>query len=339
MSHYLSSCDPTPQSILRATSQAYARRHPSKPKHDSVPDLHAALDYVIKIFSTSGEAARRHHLALLMIILGTKRASDIVRVWRHPRCIRFEVKRIDLPQWASTHRFLDPDDFHSVGLLRGTAAPLRNDEYVIFKFRSYLGKGAPTKNLRYGSWVSLVENRFQEALCPVAAAVRYLKATQKCSIQKKLRYGKSGVVSNITDDRGNSPIQACPFLISTSGNPRTGLQPSTVNGRIRRGLFVPLAWDEHFTPHSLRGMSTSYKLEYGVPKSIVQAVGDWSSDQAMRTFYVFPPVTPVSRDRLNDVHLHDLKLSRAHVLSKLPIPSVPCQNTSDDLAIAAALAP
>ena len=335
--HYLSAQNPTPAALLSATSRAYARAHPPRPKHNSAPDLHVVLDHVLRLHKNPSEANDGLRLAMLMVVLGTRRASDATRIWRHRRCLRLEVHRLDLPSWASAHRFVDIDAFHKLGMLKSTTSELNDNEHVVLKFRAHLGKAALSKNLRYGAWVSLTENRASPGLCPVKALVDCSSHNYSAPIEQRLRCGKSDTITEITDDRGLHPIKARPLLVSLSGRPRTGLQSNTLNGLIRRQVFEPNNWSKTFSPHVLRGMSTSCKLAHGMPKGIVQATGDWASESSMQQCYVFPPMTPISPRRARDISLHDLVLSRAHQLSKAKSPAKPAAVHNDE-AIAAALA-
>ena len=333
VTHFLEAWQPTPASILRNTSKRYARLHPSQPRNATVPDYHAMLERVSLMAAKTDLKTVRLRAMLLMALLTGRRASDIVRVWRHARSLRFECKRVDAPGWATTVSSGAADTLLELKLLRNKPSPR---EFIVMSFRAYRPKTSGPRNRIYATWVPLMENKFDVRLCPVDAVANYLKATADLQLPKQLKYDKHFTVEELVDDGGRNPIRASPLFVSIS-RPIKGLQSNTFAGMIDRTLLSPAKLDN--TPHVLRATVSSYMKAYGVPLERIMSIADWASESTFFKHYYRNAIAPVDPTRIADARFPDWKLTRAHVLTKGPLPNIsPVANdTSSDAALARVL--
>ena len=314
VSHFLQASKPTVQSLLRiqATNKNYKRKHPAGPRNDSLPDIHRMFDIALELAKDQTQKGTRQHLIILLLLLSSRRMSDIARIWRDERSMVFAVIQLDAPRWAAKNEGKAARILQELKLL--PKRKLKPNEFVAFKFRSYMGKTCAINGKRFSSWLQLTENREDDRLCPVLAVAKYLKATQKFSIEHSLKYDSNCIISSITDNQGKNPRSAAPLLVSLNGSPRKGLQSSTISGLVRRVITIPLKME--FTPHILRACSSSYKRAYGVSEGVVKAVGEWSNEATFNKFYFRVVNTPVHPSRLAGVQMHDWVLAHAHTLAR-----------------------
>ena len=312
VSHFLQASKPTVQSLLQATNKNYKRKHPAGPRNDSLPDIHRMFDIALELAKDQTQKGTRQHLIILLLLLSSRRMSDIARIWRDERSMVFTVIQLDAPRWAAKNEGKAARILQELKLL--PKRKLKPNEFVAFKFRSYMGKTCAINGKRFSSWLQLTENREDDRLCPVLAVAKYLKATQKFSIEHSLKYDSNCIISSITDNQGKNPRSAAPLLVSLNGSPRKGLQSSTISGLVRRVITIPLKME--FTPHILRACSSSYKRAYGVSEGVVKAVGEWSNEATFNKFYFRVVNTPVHPSRLVGVQMHDWVLAHAHTLAR-----------------------
>lgn len=331
--HFTQAANPSPEVILANTSTAYRRKHPAGATTKKVPDLHAMLDVIVKV--PTEEADIRSHLMFLLLLLGGRRCSDYVRVFRDNRSMHFEVLQADLPTWARQHRSEAEDILRKLKLIPNEH--LRDNEIITMNIRGYLGKTAQPRAQRYNPWHTFHENRFALRFCPILAAALYLNITNKYKLTTELKLADT-TIATITDDKGRNPRPASPLLVSLNGTPRIGLQPGTMSGVVKRELLIPANIDN--TAHITRATVASYKRAYGLSVAEVIAVGNWASESCFNKHYYRVTDTPISPLRLNDVQYHDWRITRAHVLSKQALPPLQFHSgaarddTADDEAIA-----
>ena len=196
--------------------------------------------------------------------------------------------RLDTPEWARRHRFMDVNIFHDLGHLSDIQS-LADNEFFVMEFRPYLAKTSRTTGYLYGRWVTFIENRFMESCCIVKAVINYLAESKELDISTSVKVDKNFTINDIPDDKGKNSIAAKPVLISLSGSPRIGLQPNTISGIVRRRIIQPLGITG-YTPYILRATSASYKIGYGCSIASVLKVGDWSSEEAFYKHYYFSPL-------------------------------------------------
>lgn len=282
------------------------------------------------------DKSRRNFLLMLLSLLTGRRASSIVRVWDHPSCLTVDIKRLDAPDWARTHRTEAATILHELG--RSPRSSLSDGEFVVMRMRAHLSKTCLASGQRHDPWISLTENRFEPRLCPALALGRYLLALKGAKITKELRCDSTTLVNAIVDDRGNEHV-ASPLLVSLNGRPRTGPQPSTLNSRVREmSLF-----DSGARPHITRATVASYREAYGESVSAVLALGAWRSEEAFKKHYFRLAQPPISPSRLLDVPVHDWRLTRAHQFCRMAnLPPLPghrrvAPDTRNDEAIARSL--
>ena len=337
VSHYLQASEPSPRIILANTNKAYRRAHPSVAKNDTIPDLHKIIEAIREMNKEKGETERRDRLAFLLMVLTGRRASDTVRVWRHRLCLRFSVTKLDTPGWARQHRSDAEEILRNLGWLPKDGARMSEKEFIIMDIRAYMGKTSQPTGTRYDPWVSLTENRFCLALCPILATAEYLNLTRNHNIEEKLRYDQHTVMEGITDPGGKTKIKAKPLLVSANGKTRSGLQSTTLRSRIKKIILTPLGISN--TPHVLRAAVTSYKAAYGVPINVVKMAGNWTSSESFEKHYFRVTPTPVNPLRVKDAIFHDWVLVRAHMLSRMSLPPLDpsdIPDTTNDHAIAQA---
>ena len=345
VSHYLQLKNRDPQYLLRLTAKAYNQAHPTKPRTDDIPDIHAIFD-VVASWKAEDEKTLRLKATALFILLGSKRPSDVVRTWHHPRCLCFEWRTLDTPQWAREHTGEAATILTSLGLL-----PRRNRkdrDFVVMRFRPYKPKVSRQSNRLYGRWVDLVENRFNFNLCPVLAIAKYLRSSRPIptNICTELRYAKDSIVDELLDTHGRNPVTATPLFLTLekrSTKQKKGLQSSTIASLMKHHILQPLDLKDH-VPYVLRATSCSYKIAYGVDVTTVRAAMDCTSEQTFLRHYYRGVMTPIAAQRLFDARqFHDLTLTRAHALSKGSLPPLSTTdsrahaNTGNDAAIANAL--
>ena len=346
MSHYLQLKNRDPQYLLRLTAKAYNQAHPTKPRTDNIPDIHAIFE-VVADWKSEDEKTLRLKAIALFILLGSKRPSDVARTWHHPRCISFEWRTLDTPQWAREHTGEAASILQSLGLL-----PHRNRkdrDFVVMRFRPYRPKVSRQSNRLYGRWVDLIENRFNFNLCPVLAIAKYLRLsrTPPRAINNELRYDSDCTITELLDTHGRNPVTATPLFLTLekrNSKKKKGLQSSTVASLMKHHILHPLGLTDH-VPYVLRATSCSYKIAYGVDVTTVRAAMDCTSEQTFLRHYYRGVLTPIAAQRLFDARqFHDLTLTRAHILSKGSLPPLSNTadprahaNTSNDAAIANAL--
>ena len=337
---------PDPIAQLRRNRLSYNDSFPAGARTSSVPDIHRFFNRLSELQATNNSQKQSHkylriRVITLLLLLGTKRPSDIVRIWRHQRCLHFTLHRMDVPQWAKEHRTDAINVLHSLGYLKSADVP--PNYFVRANLRPFRPKTGKQKLSLYGDWIHLLENRFLPNFCPILALAEYLQATKDQDMCTTLKCSAADTVTAILDPRGRDPVQCGPLLTSlpTKSNKAKGLQPATVSGIVKRTFLEPLDLAADHVPHVVRSMSASYKIAYGVPISTVLAVGGWSSEQMFNKCYRVAPITPIARQRLNDTSPHDWKLVRAHQLSQRkdlpPLQPEAGPNTTNDYAIAQAL--
>ena len=339
---YIAAFKGEPHTIIRNAKKAYRTKRPTGARHAAVPNMHDMLDLVAHM-PLDTEKNTRLKLICLLALLGQKRPSDIVRLWRHDRSTKLRTQRLDTPPWARRVRTEAATVLHDLGLL--PRDNLMDDEFIIFSFRAHLPKQSTLKTKKYADWIDLIENRFFPQLCPVRTLARYYFLTDECKIATELRLSKLRTISHITDDRGANPIAAAPLIISLparNASMRKGLRSSTISNRIRDALLTPLNLHADFVPYVTRCMSASYKIAYGLPVATAMHVANNSSEQAFLRHYRVAPLTPIDKSRLHDVGYHDWLVPRAHQLTKSSLPALgnpsARPHTRDDEAIAQALA-
>ena len=342
----LSAMSPDPISQLRRNRLSYNASFPAGARTASVPDIHRFFDRLSEIHATNKTKKQNHkclriRVITLLLLLGTKRPSDIVRIWRHRRCIHFTLHRMDVPQWAKEHRTNAVNILHSLGYLKTAEVP--PDYFIRANLRPFRPKTGKQKLSLYGDWIHLLENRFLPNFCPVLALAEHLQATNDQNICTTLKYSAADTVTEIVDPRGRDPVHCGPLLTSLpiKSNTAKGLQPATISGIIKRNFLEPLDLSADHVPYIVRSMSASHKIAHGVPISTVLAVGGWSSEQMSNKCYRVAPITPIARQRLSDTSPHDWKLVRAHQLSQRkdlpPLQPEAEPTTTNDYAIAQAL--
>eukprot|EP00468_Gymnochlora_sp_CCMP2014_P012492 CAMPEP_0167758854 /NCGR_PEP_ID=MMETSP0110_2-20121227/10702_1 /TAXON_ID=629695 /ORGANISM="Gymnochlora sp., Strain CCMP2014" /LENGTH=817 /DNA_ID=CAMNT_0007645181 /DNA_START=13 /DNA_END=2467 /DNA_ORIENTATION=- len=341
ISHVHRTYNPTPTEILHYSSKCATKKEIRAPRTDTVPNIHAFLNIVQQLYQQSTPKALRDRLVLLLLLLGTKRPSDIVRMFRHKRCLRFQITTIDGPQWITQYPSKAGPILHQLQYLSSQPS---STQIIIMNLRTYRPKTATAKRTIYSNWLPLHENRHHYDLCPVLAMARYLQETKQYRIKKSYKIDKNNSISCITDAHGLHPQPAKPILISLSGSTRTGLQPNTTSGIVRRRLLSPLKMDsgeDKQVPYIVRATSLSYKLAYGLHPQIAKRIGDWAADStSFHRHYVRLTSTPVSKARLIGIDPHDYLLAHAHHLQALPLQPInnATSHTESDEKIAKVLA-
>jgi hypothetical protein len=318
VSHYTQALHPTPQTIIRNTAKSLARTNPSRSSHGTVPPLQNILDIIHTLYKSPTPNDKRTHFISLLLLLGTKRFSDITRIFRHPRCISVFIRRLDTPTWARAHRFISLQDVHDLGYLTHVAC-LTHRDYIILKIRPYMAKTAMGQGRLYGGYATFTENRFAEAFCAVKAFFEYIKHTKNFKINTNLKYDKNTIISSIPNNQGVDFVPAAPLLISLNGTPKIGLQSNTVSGIIKRNVTEKIPGiGTRWKPYVLRATSASYKLAYGVSIPDILRIGDWKSTESLYKHYYFKPITSLNPARLYDCQPHDWILPRTYVLLQQP---------------------
>eukprot|EP00468_Gymnochlora_sp_CCMP2014_P014616 CAMPEP_0167768656 /NCGR_PEP_ID=MMETSP0110_2-20121227/16805_1 /TAXON_ID=629695 /ORGANISM="Gymnochlora sp., Strain CCMP2014" /LENGTH=800 /DNA_ID=CAMNT_0007657387 /DNA_START=19 /DNA_END=2422 /DNA_ORIENTATION=+ len=341
ISHVHRTYNPTPTEILHYSSKCATKKEIRAPRTDTVPNIHAFLNIVQQLYQQSTPKALRDRLVLLLLLLGTKRPSDIVRMFRHKRCLRFQITTIDGPQWITQYPSKAGPILHQLQYLSSQPS---STQIIIMNLRTYRPKTATAKRTIYSNWLPLHENRHHYDLCPVLAMARNLQETKQYRIKKSYKIDKNNSISCITDAHGLHPQPAKPILISLSGSTRTGLQPNTTSGIVRRRLLSPLKMDsgeDKQVPYIVRATSLSYKLAYGLHPQIAKRIGDWAADStSFHRHYVRLTSTPVSKARLIGIDPHDYLLAHAHHLQALPLQPInnATSHTESDEKIAKVLA-
>lgn len=343
--HYCRASNMQLPMAITQLSKAYRKLHPVNARTSFIPDMHKILSHIQPNATATSEVALRNHLVALLLILGTKRPSDVAHIYRHERTLRFTVQHLDVPPWARTYTSTAAQLLHDLGLIERMPT---ETEFIIMSIRAYIPKTSSQTQRLFGNWVPLHENRFLPSLCPVLATAKYLQATNSCKISTTLRYGKSVSISGVLDDKGINELKIHPLLISLSGKPRFGLQANTISRIIRTTILqeLNLSSRDSVIPYVLRSMSATYKIAYGVPIERVMVIGDWRSSDTFAKFYQRSITPPIAAIRLSDNNFHDWKLTRAHdlftnrdslcSLALLDAPT-PSTDTQNDAAIARSL--
>ena len=332
----MEACAPSGESMMKNASKAYRRAHPPNASTTVVPDIHVLFEKIGAVAADDSPKAVRNHLMMLLCVLTGRRASSLVRIWDHRASLRMETRRIDTPDWAREHRTGAAEMLMELGRLpRRTMA---DDEFVVISLRAYMAKTSLTTGQAFDPWIELHENRFLPRLCPVRAMARHLQSIRGVKISMDLRYDAQTLVTFIRDDQGQK-MKAAPLLVSLNGNPRVGLQASTLNSRVKDVLL-----DGKTRGHITRACVASYRRAHGESISATMALGAWKTEEAFRKHYYRVLSTPVAAARLWDVNIPDWRLTRAHQLFLRPsLPPLdgkprPRAATGNDAAIARALA-
>ena len=267
---------------------------------------------------------QRAHFISLLLLLGTKRFSDIARIWRHTHCISVFVRRLDTPEWARQHRFLSLDDVHNLGYFLDTKC-LNHHDFIILKMRPFMAKTSLGNGRLHEGHMTFTENRFCEAFCVVKAFFKCVKITKNFTIKTSLKYDKHTTMSNVTNPQGLNPVPAAPLLLSLNGRPRIGLQSNTISGIVKRSITNRLQdLGQRWRPYVLRATSASYKLAYGIPVQDILKIGDWRSTSSLHKHYYFRPIMSLNPARLFDCSHHDWLLPRTCILLRLAtLPPLP----------------
>ena len=287
-------------------------------RHRTTVPLQNILDVIHTLYKSPTPNDKRTHFISLLLLLGTKRFSDITRTFRHPRCISVFIRRLDTPTWARAHRFISLQDVHDLGCLTHVAC-LTHRDYIILKIRPYMAKTAMGQGRLYGGYATFTENRFAEAFCAVKAFFEYIKHTKNFKINTNLKCDKNTIMSSIPNNQGVDFVPAAPLLTSLNGTPKIGLQSNTVSGIIKRNITEKIPGiGTRWKPYVLRATSASYKLAYGVSIPDVLRIGDWKSTGSLYKHYYFKPITSLNPARLYDCQPHDWILPRTYVLLQQP---------------------
>ena len=337
VSHLLQALKPTPESTISNTGKKCARLRPDRSRNAKTPCIHQMLDIVTKMSSSTRPIDVRTTLALLMLLLSSRRLSDVTRVWRHPRSMEFKMRTLDVDKWAKEHRTTAAEKLLDLGHIDRLPEP---DEFIQWSFRAFKPKTSGPRNRICASWATLTENRFEPRLCPMRAVADHLHQTSELNLDNKLRCDKATTVTSITDEGGLNPVVASPLFVALNGSPRTGLQPNALGGFVNRVLLQPLGLDN--TPHVTRAVSSSFKKCCGLSLAQVLAVGDWTSEATFFKHHHRTSTPRVNPARLTNIMLHDWLLSRAHQMTKMKLPPLDEKNTkapdtTNDEALAQAL--
>ena len=317
--HYTDARDKRPENIIANTNRAYHRIHPPRARSDSVPSIHDMFDITIRHFNKNTEKDLRIHLIHLLLLLGTKRFSDLARLWRDERSLRFRISKLDVPAYAREHRTEAHEMLQDLRLL--PHRPLDDDEFIIMEFRPFKPKTSGMKGKLWGDWIRLIENRFYIPLCPVHSIARYLHHTNSLRINTTLKCDCGTILTALTDDSGKHPKPAKPLIMSLkqSRKPaRHGLQGTTMSGITRRTLLNPLGIQTEYVPYVTRATSASCKIAYKIDIATVLFVGAWTSEATFTKHYRFEPLTPINPARVRDSKYHDWVLARAHQILRNP---------------------
>lgn len=102
--HFTQAHSPTQDTIRANANKGVRRSKPSGAKTIRVPDVHSLFSRFAELYAdTSPAGIRAPTLATLMMASG-RRVSDLVRIWRNPVCLRFEIRTLDTQGWARQFR-------------------------------------------------------------------------------------------------------------------------------------------------------------------------------------------------------------------------------------------
>jgi len=292
--------------MLTNTSKAFSSANPPSAKHSTTPDIHEFLDIVATM--QGGEKAARAKCAALLLLLGTKRPSDITRVFIHPLTLKFDV--VQFPTPSSCPR---PDDnLKDMVRLLGFALQRKRTGFLRMHIRPFKPKTCNSKKSHFGDWTEFVEYTSDANLCPVRATLQYMQFTHSLQKRKGMKLDKG-----FTMLQANSKaIPASTLMLSLNGESREAIKATTLSGIIGRTLLTPLQITTKYTPYVTRSCSASHLIAYGVDKAVVLHRGSWASDSAFEKYYRVQLLPRIDPQRLSDALPPEWKILRAHSLLK-----------------------